>query len=57
MFGAMHFISYMNRPIATKVNSTYLAYGPTTACIILQVDTFIDIFTNISINVSICTIH
>ena len=26
MFGAMHFIYYINRSIATIVNSTYLGY-------------------------------
>ena len=26
MFGAMHFINYINRSIATKVDSTYLGY-------------------------------
>ena len=26
MFGAMHFIYYINRSIATKVDSTYLGY-------------------------------
>ena len=26
MFGAMHFIYYINRTIATKEDSTYLAY-------------------------------
>ena len=28
-FGAMHFIYYINRSIATKVDSTYLGYSPT----------------------------
>ena len=27
MFGAMHFISYINRSIATKVDSSYLGYN------------------------------
>ena len=26
MFGAMHFIYYINKSIATKVDSTYLGY-------------------------------
>ena len=29
MFGAMHFIYYINRSIATKVDSTYLGYRST----------------------------
>ena len=29
MFGSMHFIYYINRSIATKVDSTYLNYWPT----------------------------
>ena len=29
MFGAMHFIYYINRSIAKKVYSTYLGYLPT----------------------------
>ena len=29
MFGAMHFIYYINRSIATKVDSTYLGHWPT----------------------------
>ena len=29
MFGAMHFIYYINRSIATKVDSIYLDYRPT----------------------------
>ena len=29
MFGAMYFIYYINRSIATKVDSTYLGYSPT----------------------------
>ena len=30
MFRAIHYIYYVNRPIATKVDSTYLGYRPTT---------------------------
>ena len=29
MFDAMHFINYLNRPIATEVDSTYLGYQST----------------------------
>ena len=29
MFGAMHFIYYIHRSIATKVDSIYLDYRPT----------------------------
>ena len=29
MFGTMHFIYYINRSVATKVDSTYLGYWPT----------------------------
>ena len=29
MFGAMHYIYYINRSIATKVDSTYLGHSPT----------------------------
>ena len=29
MFGAMHFIYYINKSIATKIDSTYLGYQST----------------------------
>ena len=37
MFGAMHFIYYINRSIAMKVESTYLGYWPTPHSVCLVV--------------------